>query len=145
MRYPIILSIFIFLLAGCNKDKFATVPQLKYEGVNTKILRSGEVITFTLSFTDAEGDLTDSMYVEQFEPRCVNSRLKRMYKIPVFPTTKNQQGEILVTFGYNVNGAIPLRTPQCNRNDTATFRFVLKDLAQNKSDTVSSDPIIIVR
>lgn len=145
MRYPIILTIFIFLLTGCEKDKFSTVPQLKFESVNTKELHNGEVITFTLSFTDAEGDLSDSLYVEQFEPRCVNSRLKRMYKLPDFPTSKNQEGEILVTFGYNVNGAIPLRTPQCNRNDTATFKFVLKDKAQNKSDTISSDPIIIFR
>jgi len=145
MRYAIIFTISIFLLTSCNKDKYTTAPQLKFKSVNTKGLHSGEVVTFTLSFTDAEGDLSDSLYVEQFEPRCVATRLARKYKIPEFPTSKNQSGEILVTFGYNVPGAVPLRTPQCNRNDTCTFRFVLKDKAQNKSDTVSSDPVIIFR
>ncbi len=146
MRYPIILTIFIFLLAGCKKDKFSTIPQLKYKSVNTKKLSRGEVITFTLSFTDAEGDLTDSLFVQQFVRNCLASNLKRpLYKLPEFPTSKNQEGEILVTYGYEVNGTVPLVSPKCNRNDTAIFRFVLKDKAQNKSDTVSSDPIIIIR
>ena len=34
--------------------------------------------------------------------------------------------------------------PQCQRNDTAVFRFVIKDKANHVSDTVSSPPIIII-
>jgi hypothetical protein len=59
--------------------------------------------------------------------------------LPPFPSGKNQTGDILVTFSYNDV------SPKCfPRNDTAIFKFVLKDMAQNISDTVSSPPIIIV-
>lgn len=143
MRYPFLLSIFIFILAGCKKDKFTTAPQLKYKGSNTKKLRIGETLTMTLGFSDLEGDLSDSLYLEKFEPRCANSRFKKMYKIPSFPSSKNQEGEFLVTLGYNDGFNVEVNAPRCGRNDTCIFRFVLKDKAQNKSDTVSSDPIII--
>jgi hypothetical protein len=146
MRYTILFSIIILLLFSCNKDKYTTIPQLKYKSANKKVFGSGDVIQFTLTFTDAEGDLEDSLYVEKFEPKCVNSRFKQLYKIPSFPTSKNQSGEITVTYGYNVSNLPPILGPQClNRNDTCVFKFVLKDKAQNKSDTAISETIILLR
>ena len=146
MRYTILFSISLLFLVSCNKDKFTTAPQLKYESVNNKVFRSGDVIQFTLSFTDAEGDIDDSLYVEKFEPKCVNSRFKQLYKIPTFPTGKDQSGEIKVTYGYNVPDLPPILGPQCaNRNDTCFFKFVLKDKAKNKSDTVTSETIVLIR
>ena len=145
MRNPILFSIFILFLFSCNKNKYNTIPQLKYKSANKKVFVSGDVIVFTLSFTDAEGDLQDSLYVEKFEPRCVNSRFKQLYKIPSFPTSKNQSGEIAVTYGYNVASYPPILGPQCNKNDTCVFKFVLKDNAQNKSDTAVSETIVLIR
>jgi hypothetical protein len=139
MRNTILFSIFILFLFSCNKNKYTTAPQLKYKSVNKKELRRGEVLQFTLSFTDAEGDLsTDSaLYVRKIVPRCAASSFDQYYKLPVFPTGKNQSGDILVTYSYNdVN-------PLCNRNDTAVFKFILRDKAKNKSDTAVSDQIII--
>jgi hypothetical protein len=46
----------------------------------------------------------------------------------------------LVTFTY----AIELQ-PRCNRNDTATFSFWMKDKKGNKSDTAKTQPIILRR
>lgn len=145
MRNPILFSIFILFLFSCNKNKYSTIPQLKYKSANKKVFSSGDIIIFTLSFTDAEGDLQDSLYVEKFEPKCVNSRFKQLYKIPSFPTGKNQSGEITVTYGYNLSGYPPILGPQCNRNDTCVFKFVLKDKAQNKSDTATSETIVLIR
>lgn len=146
MRKTFLLSIVIFLFAGCEKDNYTTKPQLKYKSVNTTLLGPGNVIVFTLSFTDAEGDLTDSLYIEKFEPKCINSRFVDFYKLPEFPTSKNQAGDIIITYGYNVTGAPPILPPQCfNRDDTCVFRFVLKDKAKNVSDTAVSEPIIILR
>ncbi len=145
MRYLILFSIFSLLFFSCNKDKYTTTPQLKYESVNKKVFRSGDIIQFTLSFTDAEGDIQDSLYVEKFEPKCVNSRFTQFYKIPDFPSSKNQSGEITLTYGYNVSNLPPILPPQCNRNDTAVFKFVLKDKANNKSDTAISETIVLLR
>ena len=90
-----------------------------------------------MSFTDAEGDLTDSIFVQEVVPDCANSNRDALYPLPAFPTTKNQKGDINVTFGYNDV------SPQCQKNDTAVFRFVLRDKAHHASDTVSSPPVIL--
>ncbi len=139
MRYPILFSIFILFLFSCNKNKYNTVPQLKFKSVNTKQLHSGETLRMTLSFTDAEGDLIadSSLFVKKVVARCAGSNFDQYYKLPTFPTAKNQFGEILVTYSYNDI------SPKCNKNDTAVFKFILRDKAKNKSDTVVSDQIII--
>lgn len=140
MRNPILFSIFILFLFSCNKNKYNTVPQLKYKDVNTKQLHSGETLRFTLSFTDAEGDVVadSSLFVKKVVARCSASSFGQYYILPTFPTAKNQSGEIIVTYSYNDV------SPKClNKNDTAIFKFILRDKAKNKSDTAVSDQIII--
>ncbi len=147
MRYTILFSIIILLFSSCNKEKYATKPQLKYKSANKTVFRQGDVIVLTLSFTDAEGDLQDSIYVEKYVASCVNSTFGRKFKLPDFPTAKNQKGEITITYGYNnnQNNLQQILTPQCNRNDTCIFKFVLKDKAQNKSDTAYSEKIVLIK
>lgn len=140
MRYTFLISILILILISCKKDKFSTAPSLTYKSVNTKTLHQGETIRFGLSFTDAEGDLTDSLFILKFEPKCVDSRFTAVYKLPDFPSGKNQAGDITVTFDYN---DIPPKCP--GKNDTAVFKFVLKDKAQHLSDTAVSDAIAIIQ
>ncbi len=142
MRNTILFSIFILFLFSCNKNKYTSAPQLKYKEVNTKALHRGETLRFTLSFTDAEGDLTDKIFIQKLTRPCRNDPsggfIDSSHTIPSFPTGKNQSGEIIITYSYNDV------TPQCApRNDTAVFKFVLRDKAQNKSDTAVSDAIII--
>jgi len=143
MRHTALFSILLFLgLLGCNKNKYKTVPSLTYKSVNTTTLQRGETLKFTLSFTDAEGDLIDSITVRKVVSPCpggLNGSFVQPYKLPEFPTGKNQKGDIIVSYDYNdVN-------PKCQgRNDTAVFKFVLKDKAQNKSDTAVSEPIVII-
>jgi hypothetical protein len=142
MRYTILISIFILFITSCNKNKYTSAPQLKYESVNTKKLSRGETLRITLSFTDAEGDLQDSIFVQKIVSKCrdnSNSSFTQLYKVPEFPAGKNQAGDIVISYGYtSIN-------PICqSRNDTAVFRFVLKDKQKNKSDTVTSEPIVIV-
>ena len=136
------------LLLSCNKSKFNTIPSLKIKSVNTSVLRQGQVLTFTLAFTDAEGDLSDSFFVQEKVLNCAAGGFaKDLRALPTFPTTKNQEGEIIVSYGYRVNSTyypVNLRDPQCSKNDTAIFKFVLRDKAQHKSDTAVSDKIVIV-
>ena len=151
MRYSIVIIIISFTLFGCTKEKFSTIPKLKYLSVNATQFVEGNEIVFKLSFTDAEGDLSDSLYVEQV-PDLTCSRasvLGTMHAIPSFPLSKNIQGEIIVKKGYRVSPPrgdnYNVTEPQCDRNDTCYFRFVLKDKAQNKSDTISSEKIVLIK
>ncbi len=146
MRHTLLFSIFLLVLGtSCNKDKFSSTPSLKYKSENIRTVQSGEAVKFTLSFTDAEGDLTDSLFVAKEVANCPFSNFTESIALPGFPTTKNQKGDVVVTLFYNVGGINTLGSPIClNQNDTAIFKFVLKDKAQHSSDTASSPPIIII-
>ena len=131
------------MLTGCNKPKSGSGPTLKFKNVSTTELHSGGNIQFTLSFTDAGSSISDSIYVEEVVANCTNSSFSQFYAIPAFPASKNQQGDLTVTYGYNSPQSYQQLSPKCEQNDTAVFRFVLSDNAQHISDTVSSPSVII--
>ncbi len=147
MRYTLLFSIFLFItFISCSKEKYSTTPSLAFKNVSTTELHSGEIIIFTLSFTH-KGDLSGNIFVQELVPKCSGNEIDSIntpYDIPTFPASENQKGEITVTYGYNVAGYSPITQPQCSpRNDTAIFRFVLKDNKNHVSDTLSSPPVVI--
>ena len=146
MRYTTLFSILLLLIviSGCKKDKFSTRPDIKFKSVNTTQLRTGQALQFVISFTDAEGDISDTIFVQKMEPHCALSNFSQLYALPSVPATKNLEGDLIVTFGYNNPPYVQIG-PRCTQNDTAVFRFALKDKANNVSDTISSPPIIIYR
>ena len=143
MRYLLLLTIVsLVVFASCRKNTANSAPTLKFKSVNTTQLHQQELIHFTLAFTDGPGNLLDSVYVEEKVPNCPTSNLSGYFPVPAFPTSKNQKGDVVVTFGYNVSGYTSL-SPQRQENDTAVFRFAIRDVNKNTSDTVSSPPIIL--
>ena len=145
MRNTILIAVICLAICGCTKNKFSTIPQLKYKSVNTNELSNGQIIQFKLSYSDAEGDLQDSIYVEKYGTNCPDSRFKQYYNMPNFPVVKNSEGEILVSYGYGVPNYPLIQSPQCpGKNDTCYFRFMIQDKAKNKSDTVNSETIVII-
>ncbi len=146
MRYLFIIAMAGVLFTACNKDKFSSTPRLTYKSVNTTVLNPNEVITFEFNFTDKEGDV-DSVYVEKVVPSCTNSQEKEMYPVPVLPVTRMMDGTLWLSFanGVSVPGYFTLQTPQCGHNDTCVFRFMLRDKAGHKSDTVNTGTIVIVK
>jgi len=145
MRHAVLFTILLCVIfTSCNKDKFNSTPSLKFKSVSSTVLPPGQLIQFTLSFTDAEGDLSDSIFIQKTEPTCALSNVPFYQIIPTFPTSKNEKGDIVVTFGNNASTSYPNISAQCQRNDTAVFRFAIKDKANHLSDTVSSPPIIII-
>lgn len=147
MRNTILIAVVSFIFFGCTKDKFSTTPQLTYKSVNTDRLSPKQIIQFSLSFTDAEGDVIDTMYVQKVSLNCAASNFFQREPIPDFATNKNLKGDILVSYA---NGIIndqryPTVASKCNFNDTCYFRFMLKDKANNKSDTVRSETIVIFK
>lgn len=144
MRYTVLFSIILFvILSGCKKDKYNSTPSLTFKSVSSKQVPPGSLVKFTLQFTDAEGDVSGSVYIEKIEPNCPGSNFSETDSIPSFPSSKNQKGDIVITFGNNASTSYQNISPQCQMNDTAVFRFAIKDEANHVSDTVSSPPIII--
>lgn len=139
-------AIFIFslvtLLIACGKDKFETKPKLEIKNYSSKEIFQGDVMTIRLNYFDKEGDLSNAPMI---------GILKRLN---LFPLAQGQ--DKVDTFRNNLpefpkkeNGEITFQLPfdflkeSTVENDTLVFRFAVTDLAGNKSDTITSDQIVI--
>ena len=150
MKTKILLTILVVtFIAACNKDNYTTKPQLVFKEVNTTLLRPNEILKFTLEVTDAEGDIQDSIWIERIDPKCATNNITLQYKMPDFTATKNLKGDLEICYGYNTTslGCPVLLGPGClGRNDTATFKFWIRDKANNTSDTLTApQPIVIAQ
>ena len=143
MRNTILIALVSLIIFGCKKDTFNTTPSLKYKSVNIYQLVPGSVVKFKLEFTDLEGDL-DSIYIEKVNPSCAKSRtVERFYLGDAIVKLKSKSDELLISYGYRVDGYPLIGEPKCDFNDTCYFRFALLDKAKHKSDTVKSENIVI--
>jgi hypothetical protein len=144
----ILLTITLFF-SSCKKEEFNTKPTLTFGEVNTTQLRQGNLLIFTLNFTDKEGDIQDTLWVQKISRTCPSTpgvQFISRNKVPDFTGTPNLKGKLEITFVYNANVPGTPSIVGCNnRNDTALFRFWLKDKANNRSDTISSPDIILIR
>lgn len=146
MITKILITLISFcVLVGCSKDEYTAKPQLKYKSVNTKVLNRNETLTFVLEVTDAEGDIQDSIWVQEV-PRHCSGGFTSKYKMPDFTAVKNLKGEINICYSYGVNLGCPTITSTCqNQNDSATFKFWIQDKAKNISDTISSEEVVLIK
>lgn len=142
----------LIAILACSKDKFETKPQLKFKSKNTDIVSVNGSLRIILEFTDKEGDVNDSLLV-------VRQRLNRRgpvtmpaspYPIPKFPATKKGEFEVTLEYQFGlIFGLSPLRiigsNPAQNEPDTLNLKFVARDKAGNKSDTLTVEKIIVRR
>ena len=92
MRNTILIAVVSLIFLGCSKDKFSTTPKLTYKSVNTDRLGPNQIIEFSLSFNDAEGDVIDTMFVQKVSLNCRASNISLRVPIPNFATNKNHTG-----------------------------------------------------
>lgn len=144
MNTKILLTIILtgFLLA-CSKNTYNTKPTIKISSVNTRVVAVGGTLTFDLKVTDKEGDVTDTLFVKKIR---INKRVRATLrdsfalKIPDAPNSSDGTVRVDLTYqNYLISASSPIE------NDTLLFKFALKDKAKNISDTVTSDPIVIIR
>ncbi len=148
MKYLILLAAISITTLACNKDKFNTKPTLTFKSVNTKTVITNSELIFDLNVTDAEGDLSDTIFIMRKVRNCPQSNRFEKYKLPIFPTKTNLNVNLLVGYAYNspASSYLPLGAPACaNKNDSCIYRFVIKDKAGNLSDTVNSPEFVILR
>jgi hypothetical protein len=148
MRAKILIGFVIVLLAvTCKKDEYSSTPQITLKEVNSTTISQGDVVTFTINFTDAEGDLQDTMWIQRVSKICptVVSTVYK-YKVPDFPAEKYLKGTLEVNFAYNVvSQDYPTITGCGTKNDTSYFRFWVRDKAKNVSDTIKSQNIAFLK
>ncbi len=153
MRNTIVIALICLAgIIGCSKDKFTTKPQVTYKKVNANVFGTLQTIQFTIGFTDAEGDFTSpaQVFIQRINPTCpADSNFKDSLPIPDFPSSSNFEGDIRMTYSYaGNNGEAPIMNAppgECGDTSTCYFRFAVMDKAGNRSDTVNSETIILIR
>lgn len=144
----ILLTIGSFFYS-CSKDTFTSKPQITFNNASSTVLTQGNIVTFTIDFTDKEGDVQDTLWVQKISRTCPTTlgvQFTSKNKVPNFAPTSNLKGKMEISFVYNGNVSGIASIIGCsNRNDTSFFKFWLKDKAQNRSDTISSPNIILIR
>lgn len=143
MKRQILTFLSIVFIVSCGKDTFQSKPQLTLKSVSSTTVPVGSDLQIKMRLTDKEGDFVDTIWLSKVTTRCTLSNFKDslLYRIPAdAPRTKNFDGEVVISFSYPVE-----LQPRCIRPDTAVFRFWMKDKAGNRSDTVKTQPIIILR
>lgn len=135
--------LFVSLLLACNKDKFETKPQIEIQSYNTKVVPYQGTLTINLKFTDKEGDLGNGEFT--YEPISLNRRPLPPGQeygpvpLPIPEFTDHNKGEFEVNLRWVDLHKHPIE------NDTIRFKFSAVDRAGNKSDTIQSDQIVILR
>lgn len=143
MKRQILTFLSIIFIVSCGKDTFQSKPQLTLKSVSSTIIPVGTDLQIRMRLTDKEGDFVDTIWVSKVTTRCVISNFKDslIYRIPDdAPRTRNFDGDVFISFSYPVE-----LQPRCTRPDTAVFSFWMKDKKGNRSDTVKTPPIIILR
>ena len=140
---PVIFFIsLVTLLIACGKDKFETKPKLEVKGYSSKEIFQGDMMTIRLNYFDKEGDLSGAPVV---------GILRRLNLFPLAPGQDKVDtiSTVLPEFPKKENGEITFQLPfdflkeSVIENDTLVFRFAVTDLAGNKSDTITTDQIVI--
>ena len=145
MRYIFFLGFLIILFAACKKNKFTTIPQIKFKSVKPNTAFSNipvnqqEIPVLTIHVTDAEGDLgsrpgSDTSYavIKNLTTGKIDSlRLPDIQQAG----TKNFEGDISITLS-SFLGASSRPRP---KTDTLYFEVYIKDFAKNKSNVIRTD------
>jgi len=142
---PVLLAITVSLIVfACGKDKFETKPLIEVRSISSKELPQNGVLTIKLDFFDKEGDLGNGDFF------AAKLRLNQLplgtsspdlvdtfyYTLPDFQP--RDKGEISLQLDYN------RLKESINENDTIMFRLAVTDAAGNKSDTINTEPIVIL-
>lgn len=149
MKKLLLLVSVLVVLMACNKDKFQSTPQIKIKSVSSEIVPLGSGWSATLSFTDKEGDVDDTLFVRKVR---LNQKFATTlfdtikYKIPEFPS--HSSGDITIYLDNNVIQSAqppPSNGSGGNQPDTLKIWFRVSDKAGHKSDSVSTGTIVVLR
>ncbi len=133
------------LFFACSKDKFETKPLIEVKSYNSKEISQHGQLTIRLNYFDKEGDLGKGDFF------AVRNRLNALplgtsdadrpdtlrYALPDF--TPESKGEIFLQLNYD-----DFLKESVSKNDTIVFRIAVTDKAGNKSDTITTDKIVIL-
>lgn len=133
------------LMAGCNKEKYTTVPQVSIESITPSVASSGNVIELNGNYTDLEGDIDSALIVYKWYngTAAVRKDTFRLGFGQLGVPAGVQRAELILQFEYNTNNYPNLtKLPGVSQRDTtAAFGLLLIDKQMNRSNYAESPTI----
>jgi hypothetical protein len=153
MKKLIIAGLVLVVLFACNKDKFQTKPQISLKSISSSVVSSGDMLNIALSYTDKQGDISDTLYIKKIRlNKTVVATLRDSlkYKIPDFPDYDKGEIDLALNYQNDLVSAVTPPTivgsnPSKPQPDTLNIQIWIHDKAGNVSDTVSTGQVIIMR
>lgn len=131
------------LLSACSKNAYNTKPTLQLTSVSSDVVPFNGTLVVNMKVTDKEGDVTDSLFVKKVRlNKRTTATVRDSFALKIPDAPNSPDGTLEVDLSYQ-NFLISAQSPI--ENDTLLFKFALKDKAKNVSDTVTTDPIVIIR
>lgn len=153
MKRLLIIAFSALLFTACSKDKFGSVPEIKYKSISPDIFYSDNTSEFghpilTIRLRDAEGDFgplsgNDSSYV-YVKNTYVNPAREDSFLFPKIVGIPKKNLDIDVTVDIKsvaLGSGLNLPEPVI---DTVFFEVYVKDFAKNKSNVVQAGPLYII-
>lgn len=154
MRYILIFAVIALGFLSCSKDKFNTVPEIKFKKISPDTWYTdnldptqGPVLTFSL--TDAEGDFgfndnADTSYVYVKNIKVPPFKIDSL-KFPVL--TGLNRSNLNVDIEVNIRSVLASSYTGGARPyvDTLQFEVYVKDFAKNKSNVIIAQPVYYIR
>jgi hypothetical protein len=138
----------IILSSACDKGKYETKPTLKLKSINGNVIPQNTSFVVQFEFTDKEGDVDDTLFVVRQRLNLKGQVTMPVLKFQVPQVPHQSKGEIKADLDYNrflTVGMLPVGSFPNFEPDTMMYHFVLKDRADNLSDTVHVGPIYVMR
>jgi hypothetical protein len=149
MQKPVFYStLFLVIMMACNKDKFQTKPTIKIKSLSTNNVPLNESLFIDLEFTDKEGDVQDTIFLKKVRLNTVLLPTIRLdtFNLPMptdMPDKRKGEIRLILNQDYLKGSDNPGSNPTIH--DTIMFKILLKDRANNLSDTAKTETIIVQR
>lgn len=151
MRYTLLIVVLGISFAACKKDKFTTVPQIKFKSIkpdfwSSSNLNPAEGPILTIGLTDSEGDFgpldgKDTSYVYVKNISIAPFKLDSL-KFPVLNGLNKK--DLNVDVSVNIRSFLAQSNRPRPKIDTLFFEVYVKDFAKNKSNVIKTDALFFV-
>ena len=144
-QFSYFIVVVLLLLAGCNKDKFTTEPQVEVKSIQPATVTNGAIIRLLADYTDDEGDLDSVLVVYKWyngtTATFIDTLIRYSFSRLNMPTNL-RKAEMAVEFEYNTyNQQNMLTLSGVTRDTTATFGVLLIDKTGKRSNYSESNSI----
>lgn len=152
MRYLLGFAVSVCLLVvACSKDNVETKPSIKVKSVSSDFIPVNGDLSINLEFTDKEADLS-TVYVQKIrQNRRTTATISDTFSLNVADFPKKSNGELELKLFYQLQLKSAIQPPALPgsptgfESDSLLIRLALRDKADNVSDTVTTQLVVVQR